>query len=460
MMHLRQHRLVVPFALLGALQAQGEPAAPTPITEAAVREVVGWLADDARAGRDTGSPELEAAADWLGEHFAAAGLEPCTEVPWFHRYTLPGLRLDSSKVRLQLASTKDGVRTAVEPAPGVDLRWWRPSDVLQGTDEVTTVAAAADPVLQQLLRAQSGRRPIVIEVPEDHPYWRSADGVHQHLGAVRGASRPVFLLRQGFAGGPLPKGDDRAWTATWSVPAAEAVDIPLRNVVGLRRGTGAKDEYVVVSAHYDHVGTGRPVDGDAIYNGADDNATGTTAVVLLARALAKLPPLQRHVLFVCFSAEERSLRGSAAFCQEPPVPLAKVVANLNLEMLGRPEPGQQQKAWITGADLSDFAAIAAPALQRGGVALVEFPMATQLFTASDNWSFAKQGVVAHSLSAGSLHQDYHQPGDEVGKLDVPHLTAIVRALVEVVQEFGNRDQAPQWNEKGKERLERGKGGRR
>jgi Zn-dependent M28 family amino/carboxypeptidase len=210
---------------------------------------------------------------------------------------------------------------------------------------------------------------------------------------------------------------------------------------------------VVVSAHYDHIGTGNPADGDAINNGADDNATGTTAVVLLAEALAKTP-LRRSVLFVCFSAEERGLRGSAAFCDKPPVPLEKIVCNLNIEMIGRPEEGKQGKAWITGHDLSDFAAIAKQALERRSVGLVDFPMSGNLFAASDNFSFVRHGIVAHSISAGSLHEDYHRPGDEVDKLDIAHMTTFVTALCEFVRELADREAAPAWNDAGRKRLER------
>jgi hypothetical protein len=311
--------------------------------------------------------------------------------------------------------------------------------------------------MQRLLFAKSARRPIVCEVPEEHPYWQQSKGARRVLGSRREASRPILLVRQGLLpAAPVNDHREVTWTATWSVGAPEKVEVPQRNVMALRPGTTKKDEYVVVSAHYDHVGIGAPVDGDRIYNGADDDATGTTAVILLAEAFAQMPPTVRSVLFVCFTGEERGLLGSKAFCDRSPVPLDKVVANVNLEMLGRPEDGKAGKAWITGHDLSDFAAIAGPALQRRGVDLVEFPMAGRLFAASDNWSFVQKGVVAHSISAGSLHKDYHQPSDQVDKLDIPHMTKVITAVLEFTRELADRDAAPQWNEKGKERLQRGK----
>lgn len=440
----------LPFsALLAALPAQVDT-----ITESRLAELVGWLAADERAGRDTPSPQLDAAAEWLGKQFAEAGLQQVVKDSWFHEYTLPGQRIDPTGLVVKLVRTYRQDKREFELKPGTDVRLWRPGDVPSGADEPTTVAQSGDPVLQQLLRAQSGRRPLVVEVDPANPQWQAAAGERLVLGGRRGASRPVFYVRPGLLPAFEPnQPEETAWTMTWQAPVAESLDVGLRNVVALLPGTDKKDEYVIVSAHYDHIGIGMPVGGDGIYNGADDDASGTAAVVALARALAKTP-CRRSVLFVCFSAEEKGLRGSAAFAEHPPVPREQIVANLNLEMLGRPEEGKAGKAWITGNDLSDFAAILTAALARSGVEVIDFPMAGQLFAQSDNYSFVKHGIVAHSLSAGSLHQDYHRPSDEVGKLDIPHMTKVVRGLYAAVRELADRDAPPAWNEKGEARLKR------
>lgn len=425
------------------------------ITEQRVRETVTWLAADERAGRDTGSPEIEQAALWLAERFQAAGLTQVKEGSWMHEFTLPGLVLDSGTVKMKLVRRMGDAVSEHELEPDRDVRLRTGADVIEGRDEACTVARSDDPVLQRLLGGASARRPVVIEVAEDHPHWSRAKGEHSVLSGRRAAARPVFLVRKSVLPAPPDPAENKeiTWVATWSVGAARKADLPQKNVMALLPGTTAKDEYVVVSAHYDHIGTGNSVDGDAIYNGADDNATGTTAVVLLAEALAKTP-LRRSVLFVCFSAEERGLRGSAAFCAQPPVPLDKIVCNLNIEMIGRPPAGKERKAWITGHDLSDFAAIAGPALERRSVGLVDFAGSAQLFAASDNFSFVRHGIVAHSVSAGSLHEDYHRPGDEVDKLDIAHMTQIVTALFEVVRELADREAPPAWNEAGRKRLEK------
>ena len=446
-----RHYLSLSF--LFALPLAAQSPAPS-ITEAKVRETLTWLAADERAGRDTGSAELVAAGEWISARFAAAGLQQVKEGSWYHEFPLPGFQLDVREGKLELVRKVGSETQKIELVPDRDFRQWKVAEALTGSDDPCTVALHDDPVLQQLLTASSARRTIVVEVADDHPLWRGTGGAHRVLGSRRQASRPVFLVRSGVLPKAPADGREAVWTASWTVPAPEKVEVPQYNVVGMLRGASKPDEYVVLSAHYDHVGTGREVNGDRIYNGADDNATGTTAVLLIAEAMAKQPAPARSVLFVCFTGEERGLVGSAAFCARPPVPLDQVVANVNIEMIGRPEAGNEGKAWITGADLSDFAAITEVALQRAGVGLVDFPMSRQLFAASDNYSFVKKGVVAHSLSAGSLHQDYHQPSDQIDKIDFAHMTKIIVGLAEVVREFAEREAKPAWNEAGKARLEK------
>jgi len=258
---------LLPIFAVVAQETGSAPApssAPAPassvaaVAEARVLEVVSWLADDARAGRDTPSAGLEEAAEWLAARFKAAHLQQAVGGSWFHDYTLPGLQIDSTAVSLQLVRKHGDDKVDVALVADTDVRLWRQGEAVTGEDEGCTVADAADPVLQRLLFAQSGRQPIVVEVPEDHPFWIASKGVRRALAGRRAASRPVFLVRKGLL--PPPPGDERdvAWAATWSTAAAEKIDLTLHNVVGLLPGTDKKDEYVVVSAHYDHIGTGNP----------------------------------------------------------------------------------------------------------------------------------------------------------------------------------------------------------
>jgi hypothetical protein len=452
-----QHGLPVALAMaLLAAAMRGQEAAADPITEPRVKEVVSFLASDDLLGRDSPSPGQDKAAEYIAAAFKRAGLTTASEAGgFFHQFTLQGVRLDSDSVELKVRHVDDKpeegdkIDQERELKANADVRLWRAGDGAGEPGQTATVGAFTDPRIGRLLMG-GGRRPVLLEIDPEDPSWQKTEGLHQKLGQVRQESSPVFLVRKGA----LPAGalDSGTWTVTWKAKPAEAVAVKLRNVVGILKGKELPDEYVIVSAHYDHIGTGAPVNGDSIYNGADDDASGTTAVVTIAEALAKAPPPRRSIAFVCFSAEEKGLRGSQAFAQEPPFPLAQVVANVNIEMIGRPPGGGQKKAWITGSEYSDFAAIARPALARAGIELTDFDMATMLFAQSDNYSLAAKGVVAHSISAGSLHHDYHQPSDEVSKLDLPHMTAVIRGLREMVLEFANRAAAPAWNEAGRNRL--------
>jgi len=218
--------LAVLLGLTGGLAAQAAV-----ITEERVRETVGWLAADERNGRGTGSPELAAASDWLADRFAKAGLKQVSEGSWFHEFSIPALRVDSDQVKLTLTCRVDKQDTDVELKAGRDVRQWTPSDGVEG-EESCTVAASDDPVLRRLLRARAARRPIVIEVAEDHAFWQAAKGKHAVIVGRRKAARPIFLVREGLL--PAAGANKSAeWSANWSVAPPEKVDLAQRNVVAL-----------------------------------------------------------------------------------------------------------------------------------------------------------------------------------------------------------------------------------
>lgn len=419
-------------------------SAPRGIDPARVREVLEALASDEMAGRDSPSPQLERARAWLETQFERAGLRPgAGEGQWSHRYTLEGTTLDSGAI----GATIHGGGGPVPLQADRDVRWWRGGRAMDSEPVEVAVSRPDAPLDPRLLRNGFGRKPILLEVAQDDPLWASAAGKHGLLRGNRAGSQPVLLVRQGL----LPAGEIKAEIR---LPEPEAAEIELANVVAVLEGVEHPDEFVIVSAHYDHIGIRYGGGEDSIYNGADDNATGTTALVCLAEALAAGPRPARSVMFVAFSAEEKGLRGSRAFAADPPIDLAKVIACANIEMIGRPEEGKERQAWVTGASLSDFAERATASLARAGIQCVEFPMASRLFYASDNLPLASAGVVAHSISAGHLHSDYHQAGDEVDKIHIDHMTAVIRGLEQVVLDLANGDAPPRWNEDGEAALER------
>jgi Peptidase family M28 len=218
-----------------------------------------------------------------------------------------------------------------------------------------------------------------------------------------------------------------------------------RNTIGILHGRDPKlkDQVILLSAHLDHLGVGKPVDGDSMYNGADDDASGCVAVLQLARALAQAPRPRRTVVFAFFGSEETGQgEGNHYFLEHPPVPLDTIVANLEFEMIGRPDPAvRPDQLWLTGYDRSNLG----PQLALHGARLVADPHpAQQFFQRSDNYALAKQGIVAQTVSSFGLHQDYHRPSDKVSRIDFAHMNQAILSMVVPVKWLANSDFKPVW----------------
>jgi Zn-dependent M28 family amino/carboxypeptidase len=231
-------------------------------------------------------------------------------------------------------------------------------------------------------------------------------------------------------------------------PDAKTTTRQTWNAVGRLPGrdpVGAQ-EVILLSAHLDHLGNRPPREGttntDTIYNGADDDASGCVAVLQLAHALAMGPRLRRTMVFAFFGSEERGGFGSRYFADHPVVALKQIVANLQFEMIGRPDPKVAARTlWLTGYERSTLG----PALAKEGARLVQDPHPEQnFFFRSDNIEFARRGVVAHTVSSYGLHKDYHQPSDDVTKIDVPHMVDAIQSLLAPIRWLANSTFAPQW----------------
>ena len=214
------------------------------------------------------------------------------------------------------------------------------------------------------------------------------------------------------------------------------------NAVGVLRGTDPSGETIMLSAHLDHLGMNEALTGDKIFNGADDDASGCVAVMELARVLAAGPRPRRTIYFICFGSEETGGFGADYFIAHSPVPLEKIVADVTFEMLGRPDAKVPAGTlWLTGYERSTLG----PELVRQGAALVADPRPEQhFFQRSDNYTLALRGVVAHTISSFGLHPDYHQPSDEIGKIDFPFMTRSLNSLVRPIQALSNSGFRPTW----------------
>ncbi|MEX1367388.1 MAG: M28 family peptidase [Nannocystaceae bacterium] len=223
---------------------------------------------------------------------------------------------------------------------------------------------------------------------------------------------------------------------------------PASNVIALLPGRdpALADQTVMVTAHYDHLGE-RPGGEDSIFNGANDNASGTAAMLAIAEVLAVSPP-RRSVVFVGFCGEERGLLGSRHYAAHPVRPLEDVVAQVNLEMLGRPEPGPPLVVWIPGMERSTLGQWLATPSDPERLRVVD---GTEIgraegraFDRSDNYPLAMHGVVAHTVAAGKLDALYHSPDDEADVLDYEPMAVIVQALARGVHHLAEHAGRPAW----------------
>jgi hypothetical protein len=218
------------------------------------------------------------------------------------------------------------------------------------------------------------------------------------------------------------------------------------NVVGIIPGTDAAigGDIVLVDAHYDHLGIALPAAGstDSIYNGADDDASGTTSVIEIARAIKAGPAPKRTLVFIATTGEEVGLLGTNWYIAHPVRPLAKMVANLEIEMMDRPDAlaGGVGKAWLTGFERSTMG----DTLAAHGLPIVQDPRPDQsFFSRSDNIAFARMGIPAHTLSSFDLHADYHRANDEVGLANFDHMTGVINAGAAAVRLLADGF-TPQW----------------
>ena len=290
----------------------------------------------------------------------------------------------------------------------------------------------------------------------------AADELHGRGSATRDEHIAALYIASRFeAFGLAPGGDNGTFVQRIALPSplperaqqrlAHSEDVTRTetwNAIGILRGAGPAAEVLLLTAHLDHLGIGAPnAAGDTIYNGADDDASGTSAVLALARALASGPQPRRTIVFALFGSEEIGGFGNAGFLAHPPVPLASIVANLEFEMIGRPDPAVPNDAlWLTGFKRSNLG----PELAKHGALLVPDPHPERNFFArSDNIALARQGIVAQTVSSYGLHTDYHQPSDDLSTIDFPHLDHAISSMIAPIRWLADTNWKPAWNPGGK-----------
>lgn len=224
-------------------------------------------------------------------------------------------------------------------------------------------------------------------------------------------------------------------------------------MIGVLRGSDPllKDTCVLLTAHYDHLGTRPELEGDKIFNGANDNGSGTVSVIELASALATLKQRpRRSVVFMAFFGEEKGLLGARYYGRHPVYPIEKTVANINLEQVGRTDSSegpQLANASLTGFDYSEVGTILEAAGKLTGIKVYKHELNSDaFFDRSDNQALADHGVPAHTLCTAFVYPDYHAAGDHWDKIDYANMEKVDRTVALALVMIANNSEAPKWNE--------------
>ncbi len=302
-----------------------------------------------------------------------------------------------------------------------------------------TLLALVFVLCTNLFFAQNSIPTIEIATVKKHLYTLASDAMEGRQAGTIGIEKAAQYIETAFEDIGLTKYNN---LSTYR-QNFKANDLDLFNVIGVLEGKSKKDEFVVISAHYDHLGVKKEGTGDLIYNGADDDASGTTAVLTLAQYFKELGTNERTLIFVAFTAEEMGLLGSRHFGQD--VNASQFIAGINIEMIGKHSSYGPNTAWLTGFDRSDFGSIIQKNLVGTSYTVHPDPYPTQrLFFRSDNASLAQLGIPSHTFSTVPIDTDvhYHQVTDEAATLDMEIITQTIRAIALGTQSIVSGEDTP------------------
>lgn len=425
------------------------------ITAENLRDYLTFIASDALQGRDTPSQGLDVAAQFIAFHLKRWGVKPGgDEGTYFQKIPMVKTGYDEAKsgITLEGGSLRYGEGFAIDRGNGsatgalVVIEKAVGQTPVQGKVVLLGTEASAD----ETGAAFSAGAVAVIRSATGQAWWRRQAGL---------VSRRAFWRMETS---PTPEPPSAAPVVTVGPDALEQLKasagksvtvnvvakldrIYTQNVVGIVEGVDPKlkSEYVALGAHYDHVGVGTG-SGDTIFNGADDDGSGTVAVLNIAEAAAKARP-KRSLLFVWHAGEEKGLQGSAYFTAKPTVPLANVTAQLNIDMIGRSKPAGDTKP--ANRELSGPSSIYVIGTTMMSTELGKLIHSTnsqylkldydprydsptdpnRFFFRSDHYNYAKNGIPICFWFDG-VHEDYHRPGDEVSKIDFLKMEKITKTI--------------------------------
>jgi hypothetical protein len=377
-----------------------------------VERVESTLASDDMRGRKAGSPDIERAAQFIAGEFKKTGLQPVNGDSYLQEFTMVRSRLKSMKGEVDdheldpkniIVITQEE-ELKLDEKSGYELQFVKAGeDLRKRVSEVMLLKKNAVVIIDTSFGKMFGRLGGI-----RRPYFK---------GEKKESANVVFLL-----GTYQPK--------EYKIKAEQTIEeSKFANVVGVLPGKSRKNEYVIFSGHYDHLGIGKAQAGDSIYNGANDDAAGTTAVILLAEHFKKLNNNERTLVFVAFTAEEIGGFGSQYFSKQ--YDPAQVMAMFNIEMIGTDSKWGKNSAYITGYEKTNMGEILQKNLKGTSFSFYPDPYTDQnLFYRSDNATLARLGVPAHTISTSKMDNEpnYHQLSDEVKTLDMENMAAVIEAI--------------------------------
>jgi Zn-dependent M28 family amino/carboxypeptidase len=384
------------------------------VSSAEATRIENFLASDELAGRRPGTPGIEKAAAFIADEMRKAGLKPLPGASgYLQEFSVlrPKMTLLKAEVNSADFDTKNIIVITtkkdfkVNEKSGFAVKRITPADV--------SAPNALGRFAQKLV---SGKEPVIVLVDTSFaPAFGRLMGLKRSL--FQNAPDAVFLLSN-----DLP--------ANFTIKAEHTFEeLKLANVVGMLPGKSKPNEQVIFSGHYDHLGIGKPVEGDSIFNGANDDASGITSMLLLAQHFAKQKNNARTLLFAAFTAEESGGFGATYFSRQ--LNPEEVMAMFNIEMVGTESKWGRNSAYITGFEKSSMGTILQAALKGTGFEFYPDPYPQQqLFYRSDNATLARLGVPAHTISTSKMDVEphYHKPSDEVKTLDMENLAQVTEAI--------------------------------
>ena len=387
-----------------------------------------FLASDALQGRGSMTRDEEIAATYIASQFESFGLKPAPKAAGYVQpIDLTSFQLDGKAV-LQAGGKvfQEGQDFYIATSSGAKVSGKLP-DVLRPQGTPFSIVEGTQAQLDRFAAGAVTRVPNVIR------------------GIAGNAVSPTRVLAKAVVMAALKEMKDGE-TVSLTVQATPVSKFT-HNAIAMLPGTDPSAGTILITSHLDHVGIGPPVDGDSIYNGADDDASGTTAVLEIARALAAGPAPKRNVLFVCFGSEEAGGFGARWFRENPPMPLDQIVANLEFEMIGVQQEGVPKGTmFLTGYERSNFG----PVMKDHGALISPDPFPQQrFFQRSDNYALAQKGVIAHTAAAGGEVPTYHKPNDDLDHIDIDLMTQLIQSMIEPLRWLANSDFRPEWNPGGK-----------